>query len=552
MADSLDRLKSQLLTSGLQQENYALFQVISQLIDYLRGNINATQAALTGGGGGGGGGGILGATYLTKNLEPGLPNSKQEIAGAGIQFNDALGRRIISTAIPFGMDGEQGEEGVPGPPGRIGIDGAQGIDGMPGFSMLAIDGEDGIDGDPGQAGATGGAGPIGAAGAPGIPGLDGIDGEEIESMIPGPQGPQGLTGGNSGVRFWFDPTDASDIAGYKKALLNPSTNAESTVIQVCAGAVDNLLYSFVTEPGIPGVYTIPPGAGFRHIHGAVTTVAGFARYLVKFYYCNADGTGETLVGSSYSDPTTDTSIDEVNWDLYNLTTVNILPTQRLVWKLYVARVSGPANVSVTTYFEGLTHPSYVESTIAGLVPGATGPMGMQGPSGGPFPTPEPEEPEPSYIITLPASPGINILRTLANQTINGGAATYVNITGLTFPVVNGRDYAFYFYIVFRSAATATGWKGSVNHPGGTVDHFANVQTIANAAAGAATWLHKHNTGTDEMTQLTATVTLGVDLVFMIQGRYQCTAGGTFAARFANELNANTDIVVQKGSWGFWF
>lgn len=57
MADSLDRLKSQLLTSGLQQENTALFQIINQLIDYLRGNINATQAALTGGGGGGGGNG---------------------------------------------------------------------------------------------------------------------------------------------------------------------------------------------------------------------------------------------------------------------------------------------------------------------------------------------------------------------------------------------------------------------------------------------------------------------------------------------------------------
>jgi hypothetical protein len=30
------------------------------------------------------------------------------------------------------------------------------------------------------------------------------------------------------------------------------------------------------------------------------------------------------------------------------------------------------------------------------------------------------------------------------------------------------------------------------------------------------------------------------------------ANGTFAARFANELAANTDIVVQKGSWGMWF
>jgi len=38
----------------------------------------------------------------------------------------------------------------------------------------------------------------------------------------------------------------------------------------------------------------------------------------------------------------------------------------------------------------------------------------------------------------------------------------------------------------------------------------------------------------------------------IKGRYLCTANGTFAARFANELAANTQIVVQKGSWGWWF
>lgn len=378
MAVTLDRLKSQLLTSGLQQENFALFQVINQLIDFLRGEVTATQSAISGGSGGGGGGGVglLGATYLTKNKEVGLPNSLQEIAGAGIQFNDANGRRVISTAIPFGMDGGgEGEEGPPGPPGK---DGVIGRDGMPGISMLAIDGEDGIDGDPGQPGAAGGDGPTGAAGAPGIPGIDGLEGEQGEMGIQGPQGIPGLTGGNGGLVFWFDPTDASDIAGYKKALISPSPNAESTVVQVCAGTGDNLLYSFVTEPGVPAAYWLEAGAMFRHIHGAVTTVGGFARYKVEMYYCNADGTGETLIGSSYSDSTTDTSIDEVNFDLYQITRIALTPTQRLVWKLYVARVSGPANVSVTTYFEGTQHPSYVSATVSAGAVGPRGPSGLDG------------------------------------------------------------------------------------------------------------------------------------------------------------------------------
>ncbi len=37
---SLERLKSQLMTSGIQQQNIALFQIINQLIDYLRQTID--------------------------------------------------------------------------------------------------------------------------------------------------------------------------------------------------------------------------------------------------------------------------------------------------------------------------------------------------------------------------------------------------------------------------------------------------------------------------------------------------------------------------------
>jgi hypothetical protein len=119
-------------------------------------------------------------------------------------------------------------------------------------------------------------------------------------------------------------------------------------------------------------------------------------------------------------------------------------------------------------------------------------------------------------------------------------------------VVNGVDYAFHFYITFRSSALTTGHKFGVNHPGGTLDFWADSQIIANAAAGAATHTHRHNVTVDDMTLLTSTITNDVDLAVIIEGRYKCTSTGTFAARFANELNANTDIVVQKGSWGWYF
>ena len=151
-----------------------------------------------------------------------------------------------------------------------------------------------------------------------------------------------------------------------------------------------------------------------------------------------------------------------------------------------------------------------------------------------------------------AGGSVNTLRTTANQTINAGAEVFVDITGLTFSVVSGVDYAFDFYITFRSAATTTGWKASVNCPTGTLDFWAGSAVIANGETGVATHTERHNVIRDEMTQLTATINQAVDLNVRIRGRYLCTQNGTFAARFANELAANTDIVVQKGSWGIWF
>lgn len=148
--------------------------------------------------------------------------------------------------------------------------------------------------------------------------------------------------------------------------------------------------------------------------------------------------------------------------------------------------------------------------------------------------------------------GITTLKKTADQTINAGAATFTDITDLTFAVTSGVDYAFHFYITFRSAQTTTGWKSGVNHPGGTLDFWAKSAIIANGAAGVATHTERHNTAVNDMTLLTATVTAAVDLSIIIEGRYKCTSNGTFAARFANELASNTDLVVQKGSWGYYF
>lgn len=92
---SLDRLQSQLMTSGLQNRDNPLFQVITQIIKSLRdvelsiasqiaavpvgtsnGSITSNEAILT-----------SGVETTT------LPNSRQLLAGLGIGFNDAVANK---------------------------------------------------------------------------------------------------------------------------------------------------------------------------------------------------------------------------------------------------------------------------------------------------------------------------------------------------------------------------------------------------------------------------------------------------------------------------
>src|SRR3990167_2066966 len=141
-------------------------------------------------------------------------------------------------------------------------------------------------------------------------------------------------------------------------------------------------------------------------------------------------------------------------------------------------------------------------------------------------------------ITLHSHPvgggGPVTLKKTADQIINGTA--FQNITDLTFSVSANQDYAFQFHIVYRSAATTTGFRFAINGPAGAVcEYFMTYQTVANTTTvGVATWLQGHWVVYDTMTVYTTAIAAGVDLVCMIEGRIKVGAtGGTLAARVAS-------------------
>lgn len=99
--ETLFRLKSQLLTSGIQEKNQPLYQVINLLIDGVISGLAQVNTSLSGSGSGSGSGGLLGASYLTiLNETASLPNSRALLAGENIDFDDSVaGQRTINANV---------------------------------------------------------------------------------------------------------------------------------------------------------------------------------------------------------------------------------------------------------------------------------------------------------------------------------------------------------------------------------------------------------------------------------------------------------------------
>jgi|SRR5262245_40965 len=133
-SNTLVRLKSQLLTSGIQEKNQPLFQVINLLIDGVLQGFGQVNEQVFAPSGGSGSPGISSGTFITYgNDSATLPQSAQLLPGAGIRFN-LNGRLLtISAAIPLGLDGQDGKDGEIGPPGIQGKVGPVGPIGPPGF-----------------------------------------------------------------------------------------------------------------------------------------------------------------------------------------------------------------------------------------------------------------------------------------------------------------------------------------------------------------------------------------------------------------------------------
>lgn len=273
MAFDTKRLYATLLTSGLQQKDPALYQVIYQLI----GALTSLTATVT----------------TSASLAPGsagsniISNIFQLLDGSN--SGDSDGNNLIipgergstGAAGTQGIQGYQGNVGptgddgadadlllIPGPVGLTGDQGIQGIQGIDGNNgVQGIDGTDGIDGeDSFISGPKGDTGLTGSTGSQGIQGLigpvllaeDGLDGDVI--VIPGSQGIDGINGtdGANGINGLQGTTGIDGLDGEDSFI--PGQKGDTGLQGDIGLQGDTGLQGIQGIPGVIGpVYTIEDG-----------------------------------------------------------------------------------------------------------------------------------------------------------------------------------------------------------------------------------------------------------------------------------------------------
>jgi hypothetical protein len=175
--------------------------------------------------------------------------------------------------------------------------------------------------------------------------------------------------------FYLTVSDSSDIPGYKTLTDSPSGGPETSIAVTCSGGSDFLVGVFATEPDVPGVSDYPAGTATRNIYASASSGSGTARLHLSIYIRDVSGT-EILIRDEFSPPFSNAIVAPQQWSSTVTDSGAVDETDRIVLKLYAQRVTGPANVTVTVFFEGTINTSRVQTTISAGAQGPEGPPGL--------------------------------------------------------------------------------------------------------------------------------------------------------------------------------
>lgn len=155
---------------------------------------------------------------------------------------------------------------------------------------------------------------------------------------------------------------------------------------------------------------------------------------------------------------------------------------------------------------------------------------------------------PVATALQPAINALNLVVLAADVTNNNATAnTIANVTGLSFPVLQGETYYFRFIIQYTSAATATGSRWSVSGPGSpTALRYGSMYSLTATSRTFNDGLAAY----DLPAASNATSASTGANVAEVEGYITASANGNVIARFASEVS-NSAIVAKAGSICEW-
>lgn len=131
-----------------------------------------------------------------------------------------------------------------------------------------------------------------------------------------------------------------------------------------------------------------------------------------------------------------------------------------------------------------------------------------------------------------------------------GSTSFADITGLTFPVISGRNYVFLFMCTAISALATTGVQFAIGGVAVTYLEIAGVNPLlaGNGTTTATTFLtgRASAVNTAVIAAQTGEVT---NQLYWYSGGFSPSASGTMAIRCASEVAAS-NVTVRKGSWAW--
>jgi hypothetical protein len=139
----------------------------------------------------------------------------------------------------------------------------------------------------------------------------------------------------------------------------------------------------------------------------------------------------------------------------------------------------------------------------------------------------------------------NVTKLSSGVTLTG--TTFQDVTGLSFPVVDGGTYWFRFWIAYDVSSGTNGTRWSINGPARS---WMSVQSRYTISQFAAPQFNGAPIGYDVPATATTT-SVGGSSSAVIEGMLLAAADGTLIARAANEEASPSSLTARAGSFVLW-